>query len=316
MDDYLTTSLESIEGDPRLDASAKKLLSNKKVLALILRTTVPEFSDMEIADIIPHIEGEPYVSQIRLEPGLTNKTFKEAIIGNTTENAEPGEGRIFFDIVFYVRLKDGLSRILINVEAQKNEKPGYPLIKRTVFYECRLIASQKEREFVKSEYDKIIPTYSIWICTSMDQNCMNVLELQNRAVVGDHDWGTGCETFNIVLIGVKEDETKEMLENEKNELHQVLGTLFSNKLNVQTKEELLEPVLQVQNDQEFKKELTHMCNISYGIAEKNFKKGVEEKTFEMIKKMLKNHESTERIKMYTDATDEEIEKVREFLLVK
>ena len=34
-----------------------------------------------------------------------------------TENSEIAEGLIRFDILFYVRLKDGLSQIIINVES-------------------------------------------------------------------------------------------------------------------------------------------------------------------------------------------------------
>ena len=52
-----------------------------------------------------------------------------------------------FDIVFYVRMKDGLSQIIINVEAQKDEPQRYGIINRAVFYVSRLISSQKERDF-------------------------------------------------------------------------------------------------------------------------------------------------------------------------
>ena len=38
---------------------------------------------------------------------------------NNTENTELGEGTIFFDVIFYVRMKDGVSRI-INFALNKN----------------------------------------------------------------------------------------------------------------------------------------------------------------------------------------------------
>lgn len=316
MSNYLTESLESIKGDPRLDSSAKKLLGNKKILAVILKATVPEYKDISLQEIIPLIEGEPFISEIRLEPGFTNTSFTEAISGNNTENAEEGEGKILFDIVFYVRMKNGISKILINVEAQTIEKPGYPIINRTIFYECRLISSQKEREFVKSEYNDMIPTYTIWLCTSMEQNCMNVIKLQNTPIVGDHDWGKGEDIFNIVLIGLKKDENEEALKKEADELYQVLGTIFSTKLGVKEKEKILDPIIQIQNDTELKKELENMCNISYGIAEENFKHGIEQGKFDVIQRMLLDHVSEEKIKLYTQATDEEIERAKEDLLVK
>ena len=37
------------------------------------------------------------------------------IVGLNTENSEINEGLIRFDIIFYVRMKDGLSKIIINI---------------------------------------------------------------------------------------------------------------------------------------------------------------------------------------------------------
>ena len=41
------------------------------------------------------------------------------IAGNNTENTELGEGTIFFDVIFYIKMKDGVSRI-INFALNKN----------------------------------------------------------------------------------------------------------------------------------------------------------------------------------------------------
>ena len=74
---------------------------------------------------------------------------------------------IRFDIIFYVRMKDGLSQIIINVEAQKDEPDGYGILNRAIFYVSRMISSQKERDFVNSNYDDIKRVYSIWVCMNM-----------------------------------------------------------------------------------------------------------------------------------------------------
>ena len=54
-----------------LDESAKQLLSNLVVLAWILKYSVEEFSEYDIEEIEDMIEGEPDISKIRLEPGLS-----------------------------------------------------------------------------------------------------------------------------------------------------------------------------------------------------------------------------------------------------
>ena len=60
-------------------------------------------------------------------------------------------------------MKDGLSQIIINVEAQKDEPTGYEILNRAIFYVSRLISSQKERDFENSSYDDIKRVYSIWV---------------------------------------------------------------------------------------------------------------------------------------------------------
>ena len=68
---------------------------------------------------------------------------------------------IRFDIIFYVRMKDGLSQIIINVEAQKDEPNGYDILNRAIFYISRMISSQKEIDFSNSNYNDIKRVYSI-----------------------------------------------------------------------------------------------------------------------------------------------------------
>lgn len=44
-------------------------------------------------------------------------------------------------------MRDRLSQIIINVEAQKDEPNGYDILNRAIFYVSRMISSQKERDF-------------------------------------------------------------------------------------------------------------------------------------------------------------------------
>lgn len=91
---------------------------------------------MKPEDVIPLIEGDPYISVIPVEPGLTNAekiVNGERIVGFNTENSERYEGLIRFDVIFYILTKDGKNKIIINVEAQRNENTSYPLLNRAIF---------------------------------------------------------------------------------------------------------------------------------------------------------------------------------------
>lgn len=83
---------------------------------------------MNPKEVVSYIEGQIDISTVPVEPGLTNTSSEkdgQRIIGFNSESGELNEGLIRFDIVFYVRMKDGLSQIIINVEAQKDEPKGY-----------------------------------------------------------------------------------------------------------------------------------------------------------------------------------------------
>ena len=68
------------------DESAKRLLGQKSILAQILVRTVDEFKGMNPRYVETLIEGEPYISRIPLEPGLTNQEVMRT--GQTGTNIE------------------------------------------------------------------------------------------------------------------------------------------------------------------------------------------------------------------------------------
>ncbi len=57
------------------DVYAKELLSQKEVLARILKFTIAEFQDMGSEEIMEMIEGDPLVSEVSVKSGETNRNF-------------------------------------------------------------------------------------------------------------------------------------------------------------------------------------------------------------------------------------------------
>lgn len=107
MNTELKNSISATDKEAQYDECAKRLLGQKIILAHILAKTVPEFTDMKPTDIVSLIEGEPYISTVPVDPGLTNTEKEingERIIGLNSENVEINEGMIRFDIIFYVRM--------------------------------------------------------------------------------------------------------------------------------------------------------------------------------------------------------------------
>ncbi len=281
MDASIKESVKASDKEAQYDEKAKKLLGHKIILAYILVNTVEEFRGMNPKDVVKYIEGEPYISTVPLDPGMTNtkerkeESIKETetpeqIRGLNTENSELNEGMIRFDIIFYVRMKDGLTQIIVNIEAQKEEPGKYYILNRAIFYIGRIVSSQKGRDFVKSEYNKMKRVYSIWICMNMKENSLTQIYLAKKDIIGSHNWKGDLELLNIIMIGIAES----LSEKEENyELHRLLSALLSSSLEAEEKLDIIEKEYDIPIEDDIREEVEEMCNLSQGIKEKAFEGG-------------------------------------------
>lgn len=267
MDTEIKNAVNATGTDAQYDEKAKRLLGNKIILAHILVKTIDEFRGMNPKDVVSYIEGEPFISVVPIEPGLTNTEKEEngqRIVGMNTENAEINEGLVRFDIIFYVRMKDGVSQVIVNVEAQKDEPASYHILNRAVFYVSRLISSQKERDFVKTNYNDIRRVFSIWVCMNMNENSMAYVHLAKDDLLGSYPWQGGLDLLNIVLIGIANELPEH---DDKYELHRLLSTLLSMGLTVDEKLGIIEKEYSIPVDDELRKDVSAMCNLSQGIRD-------------------------------------------------
>ena len=319
MNTELKSAVMATDRDAQYDNSAKRLIAHKIILTRILVKTVEEFKGMDPLEVAALIEGLPYISAVPVEPGLTNAVHfqnGQRLVGFNTENQELNEGLVRFDIVFYVRMKDGLSQIIINVEAQKDEPGEYEILNRAVFYVSRLISSQKERDFENSSYDDIKCVYSIWICMNMEENTMSHIHLTKEDLIGSYEWKGNLDLLNIIMIGL----AKELPEHDETyELHRLLGALLSRELTIDEKLDIIGNEYDIPLEENFRKDMSTMCNLSQGVKEEGIaigrREGLEEGRreghAELITKMYKNGLSIEQIASATDKTVEEVRAIIE-----
>ena len=275
MNTEIANAVNAAGDKAQYDIRVKRLLAQKSILAHILVKTVDEFKGMKPEDVVKYIEGEPSISVVPVEPGLANMEKTDAtgqrIVGLNTENAKINEGLVRFDIIFYVRMpsivgrKNGLSQIIVNIEAQKDEPTEYKILNRAIFYVSRLISSQKERDFVNTNYDDIKQVLSIWICMNMDDNSLSHIHLTKDEMLKPCNWKGNLDLLNIVLIGI----TNEIPEHdEKYEMHRLIGALLSSELKEQEKLDIIEHEYNIPISQEFREDVSIMCNLSQGIEDK------------------------------------------------
>ena len=199
------------------DAACKQILGDKLILACILKGCIPEFKDCHVNDIeTKYIEGEPEIGTVGVHEETTNQPKSSTggrIHGINNESTTDTEGKVMFDIRFYALTptKERV-KLIINVEAQNEFYPGYPLIKRAIYYGCRQISAQYGSEFDNAHYENIKKVYSIWICFDPPQNRHNTItmyQLIEKHVVGEvYEVVANYDLMSIVMIclGTSKDE--------------------------------------------------------------------------------------------------------------
>ncbi len=307
MGEDLKNTVEAADINVQYDTAAKVLLAHKSILSRILVATVDEFKGMEPDEVEGFIEGDVHVGNVPVDPGLTNAETGERIVGLNTVQPEIREGYVTFDVIFYVRMKDGLSQIIINVEAQKDDTPGYDILNRAIFYVSRLVSSQKERDFTGSHYDDLKRVYSIWICMNMDECVWDYIHLKRDVIMAKHDWKGKLDLLNIVLLGIPNELPEQ---GEEYELHRLLSTMFSVDLTSKERLNILENEYGIDVKPDFRKELDTMCNLSQGVYERGIERGEMSKAKAMAISMHNDGMKEEQIAKYANV---DVEIVRKWL---
>ena len=310
MNTEIANAVNAAGDKAQYDTHVKRLLAQKSILAHILVKTIDEFKGMKPEDVVKYIEGEPSISVVPVEPGLANMEKTDAtgqrIVGLNTENAEINEGLVRFDIIFYVRMKNGLSQIIVNIEAQKDEPTEYKILNRAIFYVSRMISSQKERDFVNTNYDDIKQVFSIWICMNMDDNSLSHIHLTKDELLKPCNWKGNLDLLNIVLIGI----TNEIPEHdEKYEMHRLIGTLLSGELKEQEKLDIIEHEYNIPISQEFREDVRIMCNLSTGIEERATERATEKTSEKFILNMYKKGYTLDQIADVAETGVDEVEAI-------
>ena len=255
----------------RYDAACKRVLSEKFILAWIMKSCLEEYQDCNVREIAEkYIEGQPQVSAIPVLPDESGTV----IHGLDTEDKSVHEGTVTYDIRFRAIVPDteDVIALIVNVEAQNDYYPGYPILKRGIYYGSRMISSQYGREFTGSHYEKIKKVYSIWICMDppkRKENTINRYRLVEERLVGESTEPVkDYDLLSVVMLCLGRPEG----ENYQGVL-KMLDVLFSNETSVTDKKKILEDEYDIPMTQKLDEEVSSMCNLSEGVMRKGVAKG-------------------------------------------
>ena len=306
----IADDLSAAGAKAKYDENIRNILSNKSILAWILKYTTDEFSEYDIPKIMECIEN-PEVGNVRIRPGLTNR---EKIVGLRNEDKVPNEGEVVYDIRFsvYKPLEEGKYpkmngnnkeniKLIINVEAQNNFYPGYNIVTRALFYCARLLSAQLGTEFSAEDYDNIKKVYSIFICTDtskMSENTITSYELSPRSLYGEMKKAPGCDLLRAVMVCV--GKTKIKCYNDKKDspagLLNLLKVILDDSMAVSDKIRILETEYSIESTHRIREELDRMCNLSDTIEQRGIEKGIERgeavKLYELVNRYMKKNNCT------------------------
>ena len=204
----IARNLSTAQKQACYDKAAKLLLSNKDILANILKECVSEFQEFDrnfIRDkcLLDGVNVDKY-SVDWDAPDDNSADNAESITGLNPEDNTILEGKRNFDLLFEAQVpvtennrrrrkkskghqnaaasgnEDSASSsdepekivLMFNLEVQQDTSPDYPLINRAIFYICRMIGRQ-QRMIKDFDYSKMRKVYSIWICPNPKNETSN-----------------------------------------------------------------------------------------------------------------------------------------------
>ena len=280
------------------DAACKRLLANKVILAWIMKSCMEEYKAHSINEIAErYIEGIPQIAEAAVNPDEDGYEGSEQIRGAKNEDSTIQEGTITYDIRF-LAIVPGTGetiRLIINVEAQNDFYPGYPIIKRALYYCSRMISSQYGSEFTETHYEKIRKVYSIWICPNPPKKRENTITrycVQEENLVGqvlEQKENYDLLTVVMICLGLGhagDDNYRGILK--------LLGVLLSSEKEAEEKKKILQEDFDIAMTKTLESEVSAMCNLSKGVEERGIaiglergmERGLETGTLNAIRKLM------------------------------
>ena len=311
----LAQTIDLAASRARYDECAKKLLTYKAIVAWILKSCTKEFSQYSVRFICDNcLRDNIEVSSRAVHQDQPDRD--EMLNGNeqiSSLNSEANsikDQTVYYDIRFkaYIPGNGEPLQMIINLEIQLNDTPGYPLVTRGFYYCARMISEQYGTVFTGEHYEKLQKVYSIWICPDPAKKRRNGIFRYHT--VQDPVWGKAYETpdnydlMEVVIVNLGDADKESDLE-----ILDLLNTLFSLSVSSEIKKKRLQEDFGIAMTEEFESEVQDMCNLGKALVEQGIEQGIEQKNLDLAKMMLKDKEPIDKIVKYTGFATDKLEEM-------
>lgn len=262
--------LSTEEGKEKYDQTMLNVLSDKQVLAWILKRFVSEYEHLPLEEIeTKYIEPETILVS---KAGVSRDS--SGIKGLSEKDSTQTEGTVYYDIVFqayYPGNEEEKIGLYINLEAQADYYPGYPLEMRGIYYGARRLTSQLKQINRETNYGCLQKVYSIWLCVgnvpAYESDTVTLYDISKNDIIGSVKRNKDFyDLINVVIIRLNDEAAPE------DNTMKMLQTLFSNQLSTQEKLQTLEELGMRMNDS-LEKGVGGSMNLSDYVELKGIEKG-------------------------------------------
>ena len=233
-----------------------------------------------------------------------------------------------YDLRTYLRIPERENhlnaKLLINIEAQNNDKPGYDISLRALYYCCRMISAQQGVEFTTHtddpiKYGNIKKVYSIWICTETSDKRANSIEkydINREFLVGKNDDKPRYDIMTAIIINISKNHN---VGETQSEIIKLLNDLFDETIDGVEKINRLKSEHDLKLTREVEMEVAEMCTYATAMENKGIEKGIKKEyedglkaLIDSLKDYIKDFETLfaaiQKNEHYKDATKEQVRK--------
>lgn len=270
----LYSSLQLTEQMQGLDDESKLIFVQIPVLAIILKNCVREYENYSVKEIEGFIEADSIQVE---ETEVSNNRTNSTIAGSNVEFSALHEMLSTFDILFNT-LNPLLSneKILINlhidIEPQKNYRPGYPIEKRGLYYLARQISAQIPVVTEDTNYGTLEKCYSIFICRdNIPKKEQYTITRYSMGISGDSTYSDvpeeNYDLLELVMIRLGAED----YQGEKGLLDFLNILFYPHKKDFVSK---LEHYIDLSSYEELKREANKMGGLGESVLERGIEQGI------------------------------------------
>ncbi len=262
---------KNLEG---MDTVSKDILKNKEVLAVILKGVVREYKEFTTQEIMEFIESDTITSEDEVTTGRTNTR----IHGDNNEFVQLNEKTSNFDIRFRSKNPMLSGKVQVNlhidVEPQRNYKPGYPIEKRGMYYLSRSLSSQLSLITEHTDYNSLEKCYSIWICRDNvppeERYSISYYQIENSGNYGTcHPQRENYDLLSLIIIRLG----KAQCPLEEGVLEFLSAIFYPHKKDFL---DTVQKYIDFSQNKELMEEVSHMSGLGASILEEGLEQGIEQ----------------------------------------